>query len=333
MDIGLRARVLPEQQRRTLEELTSDLDLNEGDIRSKRSAYWTMLVLSACIACAGVITDSTATVIGAMIIAPLSTPIMGTALGLVKRERLGGLKFVVLGALLVVAIGVCFALLVPASYDLTGNSQITGRTSPGILDLVSALATGLAGAIALARRDVAAILPGVAISISLVPPLGVAGICLGQGSPGLALGALVLFLSNVLALVFAGSIVFTALGYTSEAQVKAGRPRRGIYATLSVVMVLVLAPLAINTLVSIAFGQLVLEGNRATTQWLAKTPGSEILDVTHDGITLVIRVSAPADLPPTSDLLKALGDGLPDGIPVVLERSVGERVEIGTIGG
>src|SRR5829696_5914413 len=215
MAIGLRERVLPENQRRTLDELTSDLDLDEGDVRAKRSAYWTMLFLASCIACAGIVADSTATVIGAMIIAPLATPIMGTALALVKRERTGSVKYVVLGTLLVIAIGLLFSLIVPSTTVLLDNSQISSRTSPSLVDLLSALATGFAGAIALARRDVAAILPGVAIAISLVPPLGVVGICLGQGQAGLAFGALVLFLSNFLALVFAGSLVYTSVGYTT----------------------------------------------------------------------------------------------------------------------
>ena len=123
-----------------------------------------------------------------MIIAPLSTPIMGTALSIVKREHTGGLRFVALGGLLVIAVGVVVALLLPDAYDLTTNGQVTGRTSPGVVDLLAAVATGFAGAIALARRDVAAILPGVAIAISLVPPLGVVGICLGRGAVAMALG-------------------------------------------------------------------------------------------------------------------------------------------------
>ena len=97
MNIGLRDRVLPENQRRTLDELSEDLDLRSGDTRAKQSAFWTMLVLSAVIATAGVLADSTATVIGAMIIAPLSTPIMGIALGLVKRERIRAGRFVFWG--------------------------------------------------------------------------------------------------------------------------------------------------------------------------------------------------------------------------------------------
>jgi len=186
--------LLPEVQRRTPDELTDDLDLTAGDSTSKRSAFWAMLVFSAVIAAAGLLSDSTATVIGAMIIAPLSTPIMGIALGIAKLEpggvRKGG-RFVFFGALAVVFVGVVFAIALPSGYDLLGNGQIASRTSPGLLSLVAAVATGFAGAVAMARRDVAAVLPGVAIAISLVPPLAVTGICLGQRSYALAAGALV----------------------------------------------------------------------------------------------------------------------------------------------
>src|SRR5664279_6170341 len=108
--VGVIRRVLPDSQRRSLSELTEDLDLTEGDSASKQSAFWTMLTLAAVIASAGVLADSTATVIGAMIIAPLSTPIMGIALAIVKRENAGALRFVLLGALLVVGIGALFSV-------------------------------------------------------------------------------------------------------------------------------------------------------------------------------------------------------------------------------
>jgi uncharacterized hydrophobic protein (TIGR00271 family) len=327
---AIRARVLPENQRRTFQELTSDLDLNEGDLRSKRSAYWTMLFLAACIASAGIIADSTATVIGAMIIAPLSTPIMGTALALVKREQTGGVKFVVLGGLLVIAVGALFSLMLPSPYDLLGNSQVASRTSPRLVDLLSALATGFAGAIALARRDVAAILPGVAISISLVPPLCVVGICLAEGSPSLAFGALVLFLSNFLALVFAGSLVFTTLGYTQSVRQQGGGPRRKVRVTFAVLVVLVLAPVILNSLVGLAISKLTDIGAESTRAWLASTRGAEILDVTNKGFSLVIQVRAPIDLPSTTTLMNDLSSRLPAGIPVVLDRSVGQSIDLGS---
>src|SRR3954470_5593158 len=179
-----------------------------------------------------------ATLIGGMSIGPLSTAITRTGLQLVKREGMGAVTYVVLGALLVIVVGLLFSLIVPSTTVLLDNSQISSRTSPRLVDLISALATGFAGAIALARRDVAAVLPGVAIAISLVPPLGVVGICLGQGAVSLALGALVLFLSNFLALVFAGSLVYTSLGYTTEAGQRAGRSPRSTKVTFGVLVLL-----------------------------------------------------------------------------------------------
>ncbi len=330
---GIRAALLPETQRRTLDDLTADLDLTTGDTRSKLSAYWTLLSLSAVIAIAGVLADSTATVIGAMIIAPLSTPIMGIALGLVKGERLGGVRYLLLGSALVVLVGALFSLVLPGAYDLISNSQITGRTSPGLIDLIAAIATGLAGAIALSRRDVAAVLPGVAISISLVPPLGVAGVCLGRGAVALALGALVLFLSNMLALVFAGMFVFTALGYTQQAlsERTSKRPRRRAHVTLGAMVVLVLLPLVGNTVASVLVGSWKDGANRAATRWLAVTPGAEVNSVDVQSLSIVIRVTTPSGAPPTSALLAELATEISLPLEVVVEETVGKRVVAGTI--
>src|SRR6201999_1159473 len=97
------------------------LDLDAGEASAKRSSFWLMLTLSAVIATAGVLTDSTATVIGAMIIAPLSTPIMGTALGIVIAHdhlALRALRYVLAGIVLVVALGALGSLVLPSGTDL-----------------------------------------------------------------------------------------------------------------------------------------------------------------------------------------------------------------------
>lgn len=329
---SLRARILPATQRRTLEELTEDLDLRSGDAASKQSAFWTMLVLSSVIACAGVLSDSTATVIGAMIIAPLATPIMGIALGLAKQQRNGSTRFVVGGALLVIAIGVAASHLVPAGFVLLDDSQIASRTSPGMLDLVAAIATGFAGAIALARRDVAAVLPGVAIAISLVPPLAVVGVCLGKGSLELALGALVLFLSNLLAMVLAGVLTFTALGYATEALEQRARPRRRHYVVLWSLILLVAIPLAANTVVSYLVDYWTTKVDQAAQVWLQDTPGATVTKVEFESTTAHVYVRYNGTLPPVSGLLDQMSGEVPDGIKVVLDTSVGTEVKVGTVG-
>ena len=268
-----------------------------GDAQSKKSAFWTMLVLSAVIATAGVVSDSTATVIGAMIIAPLSTPIMGVALGIVRRStsvtrRAVGFTFT--GAMVVIAIGVFFSLVIPGGVNLLNDSQIASRTSPALVDLISAVATGFAGSVAFARRDVAAVLPGVAIAISLVPPLAVVGVCLGQGAVALAMGALVLFASNFVALVLAGTLVFTSAGYAAEAgQAKQLSRRRAILA-IATLLVVVLVPMAANTVGTYLVDLWTERVQSTADQWIAQEPGASIESVTVVSNTIYVEVQTPA---------------------------------------
>ncbi|MFE2054158.1 DUF389 domain-containing protein [Streptomyces sp. NPDC059446] len=328
----LRDRVLPDRQRRSLDDLQEDLDLSSGDSQAKQSAFWTMLTLSSVIAAGGILTDSTATVIGAMIIAPLSTPIMGIALGAVQRRRTSAAAFVALGCLLVVLVGAAASLVVPPAYDLLSDSQISGRTSPGLLDLVAALATGFAGAVALARKDVAAVLPGVAIAISLVPPLVVTGVCAGQAAWWLALGALVLFVSNLLALVFAGMVVFATLGLPRAAEGRRRAPRRA-YVMLGLLFTAVLLPLAANTVATVLLNTWTARTKNSAQRWLSHTPRATVTGVDAQSRTLYVHVRGPGDLPPLKDLLDDLEGEVPDGVPIVVDSTRGEQIAAGKVGG
>jgi uncharacterized hydrophobic protein (TIGR00271 family) len=177
----------------------------EGPERSRRlSRYGLLLPLSAVIASAGVVSDSTATVIGAMIVAPLMTPILGIVLAVVLGDRVNLRRCLLLlaaGAAAVVAIGWLLGLFVPYPVVAAINSQVAARVTPRIVDLVAALATGAVGSVALARSDISDTLPGVAIAISLVPPLAVVGLTLESGAPRQSLGALLLFVTNVAAIL------------------------------------------------------------------------------------------------------------------------------------
>ncbi len=291
-----------------------------------------MLTLSSVIAGGGVLTDSTATVIGAMIIAPLSTPIMGIALGSVQRRRTGSARAVLFACLLVIAVGMAMSVALPGDYDLLSNSQISSRTSPGLMDLIAALATGFAGAVALARRDVGAVLPGVAIAISLVPPLVVVGVCLGQTSGWLALGALVLFVSNLFALVFGGMVIFASLGYGVEAERAARRPARRAYASMTLLFTVVFVPLTANTVVTLLLNAWIGQTKDAAEQWLAEEPGASVTSVDAKSRTMYIQVRVPGDLPPVDSLLERLEGRIPEGIPVVVDASRGRRIDAGVVG-
>ncbi|MFF0814132.1 TIGR00341 family protein [Rhodococcus sp. NPDC003318] len=320
--------LIPDDQRRTLDELDDRLDLETGDRGAKRSAFWVMLTLSAVIAVAGVAGDSTATVIGAMIVAPLSTPILGIGLGITTaRGRLvrSSLLYVAAGVVLVVVIGAVVAQLLPNPTDVLSNSQVTGRTSPTLMDLLAAIATGFAGAIAVARRDVGDVLPGVAIAISLVPPLGVVGVCLGSGAPALAAGAFVLFASNVVALVITAMVVLFAAGYGREAAAEQGGSRARAYVLLTLAACVVTIPMVLNSLSSV-WAQHIAD---AAQDWLADSPGAQVTGVTWQGRTATIAVLGPAALPPIEELEQAVDDLLPWDPTLHVVHTVGERVDAG----
>ena len=125
-----------------------------ADAGRKLIAFWTLLALASVIAAAGIVGDSTATVIGAMIVAPLMTPILGTVLSIVTgdlRNLVRCAVLVVAGAAAVVVIAWILGELVQVPIVAATNSQVAVRVHPRLIDLVAALATGAVGSYALIR--------------------------------------------------------------------------------------------------------------------------------------------------------------------------------------
>lgn len=270
-----------------IDRMRSKLYITTGPDRGRKwSAFWVLLVLAAVIASAGVVADSTATVIGAMIVAPLMTPILGTALALVLADRtnlLHNIGLVLVGALAVVAIGYLVGSLHANDVVAGVNTQVAGRVSPKLIDLTAALATGVVGAFALVRSDVSDTLPGVAIAISLVPPLAVVGLTLESGAPTEALGALLLFATNVAAIIATGT--FVLLAYRIRRVVAdAGRPVSRISGkTLAAVIgavVVIAIPLTWGTLLSAYEQQIVNLAQPVAEEWAAGE-GWIITDVSY----------------------------------------------------
>lgn len=329
---GVVGVLIPAQQRQTVDEVAEALDLGRGHVIAKRSGFLILLVLSAVIAICGVLADSTATVIGAMIIAPLGTPILGIALGLVTGHLslvIRSILWVLAGLAIVVVLGLVFALVVVDPASLESNAQVVGRTSPGLLDLLAALATGTAGAFAMSRRDLSAVLPGVAISISLVPPLGVVGVCVGEGAWDAAFGALVLFLSNVLALVIAGSVVFTLAGYATEPSSVRTARRRSSYAIVALLALVIALPLAANSVVTIGLSSWTATIRDEAAAWLSSTPGASVDDVRWTGLTATVDVTTrDGVIPSPADLAAAIGGAVPDAVSIVVEVRIAAEYSV-----
>jgi uncharacterized hydrophobic protein (TIGR00271 family) len=168
--------------------------------------YLLLITLSAVIATLGLLQNSPAVVIGAMLVSPLLGPIMGIGFGVATLDS-GLIK----RSLLTLAAGMAMAILVAMVLvwlspvqDVTG--ELRARTQPNLLDLGVAVVGGVAGVYAILRR-LSGVMVGVAIATALVPPLSTIGFGLATGRPDFAMGAALLFLTNTLAITFAATAV------------------------------------------------------------------------------------------------------------------------------
>jgi uncharacterized hydrophobic protein (TIGR00271 family) len=286
----------------------------EGPQKSQRlSRFWLLLGLSAVIASAGVVGDSTATVIGAMIVAPLMAPILGTMLAVVLGERANlarCLLLVVGGSLVVIGLGWLLGYFVDEPVLAATNTQVAARVSPRLVDLVAAIATGAVGSVALVREDISDTLPGVAIAISLVPPLAVVGLTWQSGAHGQALGALLLFVSNVNAILVTGLLVMVLYRVHRAADQSLSQAERGMHrgrasAVIVASLVVVAIPLTLTSarISSIATTE---SGVAAIASRWAKADHWEVVGVTTEPHDVLVRVTGSPPGPDTTTLRMAL---------------------------
>ncbi len=196
-------------------------------------SYLTLMVLSTLLAVLGLFADSAPVIIGAMILAPLMAPIISLSMGVLRQHDeliRDSAKALLWGVGLALLCAVALTWLTPLQ---TLNSQIEARLSPTLLDLGIAIVSGIAGAYAHARSEVARSLAGVAIAVALVPPLAVAGIGIGWLDWTVFWGAWLLFLTNLAGIVLAAALTFMLLGFSPFS-----RARRGLLFSLLVVCVI-----------------------------------------------------------------------------------------------
>ena len=212
---------------------------------------------------------------------------------------------------LAITIGFVIGLADFTLVDTTVNTQIVSRSNPTIVDLITAIAAGAAGSYALSRPDVSNSLPGVAIAIALVPPLTVIGISYSQGDWESGNGALLLFLTNALAILVVGGVMFLLLGVAPLAQATANQYRvRTAIAAIAGASALIVGALALNgtTVASNVFEQRAVRS--VVTTWLEPFPEHTTVDVGISGDNVSVVLAGPAleeapDADPLADELSA----------------------------
>lgn len=307
--------------------LFADLLFEGRDPWRQLASYVVLMVFAGIIASFGVASDSTAVVVGAMLIAPLMTPLMGMALSLVMGwpNRLARTSLIALtGVVIAIGIGVLIGAADLTIIDTATNGQITSRTNPTLIDLGIAVAAGGAGAFALSRPDVSSSLPGAAIAIALVPPLAVVGISYSQRDWDSGNGALLLFLTNALAILFVGGVVFLFTGVSPLSRAAQNQHRvRTSLAALFVVAALVTGALLLNgaNIASNVFEQ--QEVQRAVDEWIEPFPNHSTLDVTVVEDTITVVVAGPrANRPEAGPLADAISDRLGRQVRVQLRVAI-----------
>jgi uncharacterized hydrophobic protein (TIGR00271 family) len=217
----LAGRLLKAIERRK-KSIVPQLD-REGRIelvgRLESSANWDfdfvfLIFLATLIAALGLVLDSPPVVIGAMLVAPIMTPMLGLGLSVVQgNRRLANRCLSTIGRGFVVAMLTgCAAGLLRVLFTTGVTEQMSSRGAPGALDLAVAFVSGVVAAYAFGRPHLLSVLPGIAIATSLVPPIATVGLALSVLELNVAFGATLLFLSNATAIVLGSASALWIVG-------------------------------------------------------------------------------------------------------------------------
>ena len=291
--------------------LETTVFLFRGERVSRLWRFAIFMSLATAIATFGIATDSTAVVIGAMLIAPLMAPILGVSAGLINgRLRSASWSgLIALGGIVgTVVLAWLLSAVIPNIQTVISNGQVTSRTSPNLLDLAIAIAAGAAGAYGVSRIEGSDALPGVAVSIALVPPLAVIGITLRAEDFSGAAGASLLFLTNLFSIILMAGLVFLLVGYGEWIRLYQRKDRiRTSFALVALGAILITIPLALTGQSILGSAADLRDATVAVNEWLGEDSQYRVAEVNVDGDTVNVQLIGPGTpAPPPSATLATL---------------------------
>jgi uncharacterized hydrophobic protein (TIGR00271 family) len=265
--------------------------------RAYLGRFVVLMALSTLIATFGLASDSGAVVIGAMLVAPLMTPLLGIAYGLTMgllARQVEAAAVVIVAAAGAIGLAWLAALTFAEPRFVTQQShELLARTKPTTLDLSIALAAGAAGAYVTVYREAVAALPGAAIAVALIPPLATVGISLELGRADLAGGAMLLFLTNLAGIVLAASVTFMLTGvfaHREGGRLPMGTPWGILVAIVSVAALAI--PLEAGGRDAISAARRDRAVNEAVTAWIGRRPIS-LTAITINGEHVEVDLAGP----------------------------------------
>lgn len=177
-----------------------------------RPAFFLLIGLSVLMATFGLAINNTSVVIGSMLLAPILSPILSLSLGIVMSDSailLRSAKTILYSGVL--GAGLAFVATLFLAYPF--GYEVMSRTEPSLAYFAIAFVAGFAVAFARVKPDMSETIPGIAISVALIPPLAVIGMGLARFDWHIASGAFMLFLTNIIGIVFATMIVFSLMNF------------------------------------------------------------------------------------------------------------------------
>jgi uncharacterized hydrophobic protein (TIGR00271 family) len=315
--------------------------------------FFLLVLLSCTIATLGLLTNSAAVVIGAMLVAPLMSPIIGLGLA-----SLNGDERLLRDAALSMGAGALMAMALATLITLTNNmlpfvslqelpAEVLSRTRPSPIDLAIALAGGIAAAYALAQPYISAALPGVAIATALMPPLCAAGVGLAMGQLNVALGSMLLFITNSVTIAFASTLVFFALGFSPNIRERVGGGR-GLPRSLRIsagLTAILLIPLAYYSITFVREGGENRLINEVVRNELKNLGNAELVELTYErnlsntgenilDMNITVRTSRALTLAEVQQMQKDIAAGLAAaglentaGVAIVVNQVIAERLD------
>ena len=300
--------------------------------------FFLLVILSCTMATMGLLTNSVAIIIGAMLVAPLMSPILGMGMasitgdGHLLRDSISG---VIQGAIVAILVSFLWTWLnrhLPFILLQEVPSEVLARTNPSPIDLTVAVAGGIAAAYALAQPHLSAALPGVAIATALMPPLCTVGVGLALNRMDVAGGAGLLFVTNAVAIAFAATLVFFSLGFSPKPITITNRlPRSLIFAALLTMTLLV--PL---TYLSVDFVQQARERGRIediVQEEVVNTLEAELveLSVARKGealsMNMTLRTARPLYYQDSIALQDAIAGRLQQPVELVINSVIVSRLD------
>lgn len=276
-------------------------DIAQGSVPG--AGFYALIATSSLIASLGLVANSPAVIIGAMLVSPLMSPIFGIALGMVQGDTsllVKSLRAEASGMALAVAFGALFGLL-PVMTEVT--PEMLARTEPTLLDLLVAVFAGFAGTLAMIDDRISPALPGVAIATAIVPPLATCGLCLATGADQGARGAFLLFFANFVAILLVAALSFLAVGMAGRRGGPSGKRLVAGNMAVAILGFLLVSAYLTHSLVTIVSDRRQGDQVKATlVRILAEDPNASLVNFSRkdhrDSLDVLATVRTPKPFDP-----------------------------------